>query len=202
MLRLHARGQGRDALCFVEIVAADRQVRLHQVGGEGIRIEAGGAHQCFVGTFELAQRQQQAGVLQVQLSVVRGQPQRLLQCLHRGFGIALLLQRKRQPAVGIGAAGFVTGPRLGQLHGLVGLVLAQRLDDLVLHGSPVQVQTGIVAGCAPLPVQACRTRCRRCATQRSEKPSPRQFSMNPQWPPQQAVSRRAWRGSCQSLKVA
>ena len=117
-------------------------------------------------------------------------------------GIALLLQRKRQPAVGLGLAGFVTGPRLGQLHGLAGIVLAQRLEDLVLHGRPVQGQTRIVAGRAPVPVQPGRTRRRRCATQRSENPSPRQFSRKPQWPPQQAVSSRACCGSCQSRKVA
>jgi hypothetical protein len=202
VVRFDTRGQGGQALRFIEIVAADRQVGLHQVGGEGVRVQPGGARQCFASAVELAQGQQQAGVLQVQLGIVRGQLQRLLQGLHRVLGLALLLQRKRQPAVGLGLAGFITGPRLGQLHGLVGLVLAQRLDDLVLHGGPVQGQTRIVAACAPVPVQPCSTRCRRCATQRSEKPSPRQFSRKPQWPPQQAVSRCAWRGSCQSLKVA
>ncbi|MNI49706.1 hypothetical protein D3C73_1043280 [compost metagenome] len=177
-------------------------MRLHQVSREGVGVQPGGAQQGFIGTVELAQCQQQAGVLQVQLRVIGRQLQRLLQRLHCGLGLALLLQRKRQPAVGLGLAGFVTGPRLGQLHGLAGIVLAQRLEDLVLHGRPVQGQTRIVAGRAPVPVQPGRTRRRRCATQRSEKPSPRQFSRKPQWPPQQAVSSRACCGSCQSRKVA
>jgi len=111
-------------------------VRLHQVGSEFVGIERGGALQCLPGGIDAALGQEQAGMLQVQVGVVRRQRQGLFQAGQGGGGITLLLQGQRQPAVGLRLLRFGTDPLPGRGYGFVGGVAAQGVDDRVLHGSP------------------------------------------------------------------
>ncbi len=136
MAGIQARRQACLAVGLVHIVARQRQVRLHQIGGKFVRVEAGGALQRSACIVELAQGEQQAGVLQVQVGVVRRQGQRALQTFGGRLQLALLLQRQGMPAMGLGQLRFGGGPGLGQLHGLIGVAATQGLKDLVLHGGP------------------------------------------------------------------
>jgi len=135
-VRLHARGHAAEALGLVDVLARQRQVRLHQVGGELVGVERGGALQRLPGVVDAALGQQQAGVLQVQVGIVRRQRQRLFQAGLRGGGVALLLQGQRQPAVRLRLLRFGGDPLPRRGDSFVGGVAAQGLNDRVLHGGP------------------------------------------------------------------
>ncbi len=135
-VRLDPRGHAAQALGLVDVLARQRQVRLHQVGGKFVGVERGGALQRLPGVIDAALGQQQAGMLQVQVGIVGRQGQGLLQAGLGGVGIAALLEGQRQPAVGLRLLGFGGDPFAGRGHGFVGGVAAQGVDDRVLHGGP------------------------------------------------------------------
>ncbi|CCG38243.1 hypothetical protein XMIN_3233 [Xanthomonas citri pv. mangiferaeindicae LMG 941] len=89
-----------------------------------------------IGGRQIARGQQRAGAQQVQVGVFGRQRQRGVDAVQRQRQrrLPLLLQRKRQPAVGGGVVGRVGDPLAGQRHRIVGRIAAQGLKNGVLHG--------------------------------------------------------------------
>ncbi|MCW0466238.1 hypothetical protein NB705_003311 [Xanthomonas sacchari] len=138
MLRLQARGGAAEPLHFVQVAAAQRQVRAHHVGEEFVGIQRRGLRQRVLGLGQVVGADQHAGVQQVQAGVFRRQRDRTADAVEGGGSLAVLLLRQRQPAEGLRVVGGLGGPGLGETQRVGGVLAAQGVENGLVHGVPAR----------------------------------------------------------------
>ena len=74
MIGRDARGQAADAIGFVHVAAAERELRLQDVGAELVGIEFDAARERGLRLCDVTRAEQKAGAMELQVRVVRRQP--------------------------------------------------------------------------------------------------------------------------------
>lgn len=133
MVRRHARGQPVQPFGFVQVAAAQRELRLDDVGGELIGIQPGRLAQRGLRFVIAAAAHQHAGTGQVQLGVVRRQGDGAVDAGQRGIGLAVLQLGGGQPAQRLRVIGAFGGQRLRGSQGVGHGATAQGIEDRVVH---------------------------------------------------------------------